>query len=707
MMALNVLKARAFLLVLTSVAALALATSVASAQTTAVLRGRIIEASTQQPAAGARVQITGTTLGAVTNAAGEYTIVNVPSGPQRITVRRLGFAPLERPLTIVAGQTLTENFNLSTAAADLDAMVITGTAGEVSKRTVGNAITKLDVGEITSKSSVLDVAEVLQAKSPGVQILPNSGTPGTAADIRIRGAGSFIGNAPVFYVDGVRYSSASLGNFGASGAGLSSYSTQVTSALSTLSPDDIESIEIIKGPAASTLYGADAAGGVIQIITKKGRGMQGVQWSGHFERGTSKLALALPNNYTVCDSVKQSDAATWPGCAGVAPNTLLTQQDPLLTDPQGLRSGDLQRLSLSVRGGGTLFSYYVAGDADRESGVFYNSQSDRKSGRGNFTFSPGGKLDVQVNTSYIQSYLRLPLGDESAEGLLLSAVRGRPGRVIAQSGYSGINGAQGYAGVSGAQASAYDNETNSDRTTLSTTANFRPFTWFTNRLTVGLDVTNSLATILSPPYSIDAQYSGEIQGVSAQRVPRNRVYSLDYSGSLLKSLTHDLESTTSFGSQVVDTRYESIFASGAGLGAPDVTLIQTAQRITASNSFSANNSVGYYGQEQLGWKNRIFLTGALRADANSSFGSNSGSIIYPKASFSWVLSEEPIFGGITEAVHANSFKFRTAWGAAGHSPDPYAATQTYTVGAVTLGSTTGSAIRVSSPGNPNLRPERG
>lgn len=702
-MSLNVLRPRAVLLALMSVAALAGATSVASAQGTAVLRGRIIEATNQQPVADARVQVIGTQLATATNAAGEYSIANVPSGPQRITVRRIGFSPLERPVTIVAGQAHTEDFTLSTSAANLDALVVTGTAGAVSKRTVGNAITKLDVAEITSKSSVLDVTEVLQAKSPGVQILPNSGTPGAAGDIRIRGAGSFIGNTPVFYIDGVRYSTASLGNFGASGAGLTSYSTQVTSALSFLSPDDIESIEIIKGPAASTLYGADAAGGVIQIITKKGRGMHGAQWTAHAERGTTKLALPLPNNYTTCDSVKQADATTWPGCAGVPVNTVLTQTDPLLTDSLGLRNGNLQRYSLSVRGGSDLFSYYVSGDFDQEQGVFYNSQSNRKSGRGNFTFSPNGKLDVQVNTNYIQSYLRLPLGDESAEGLFLSAVRGRPGR--ASAALPGTT--QGYSGVNGTQANAYNNQTNSDRTTLSTTANYRPFTWFRNRLTVGVDATNSLATLLAPPLSIDAQYSGEVQGVSGQNVPRNKVYSLDYSGSIVKSLSRALESTTSFGSQVVATRYELLSGSGAGLGAPDVTLIQTAQRVSAYNSFSENNSVGYYGQEQLGWKNRLFVTGALRADANSSFGSNSGSILYPKASLSWVLSEEPAFEGITNAIHANNFKFRTAWGAAGRAPAPYSATQTYTVSKVTLGTATGSSLRVSAPGNPNLKPERG
>lgn len=667
-------------------------------QGTGTVRGRIMDASTRQPVVGAQVQIVGTAQGAVTDDAGQYMIPGVSAGEQRVRVRRVGYAPLERPVTLRAGQALTENFDLSTAATNLDAVVVTGTAGATSMRTVGNAITKLDVEDITKKSNVLNVTEILQARSPGVQILPNSGTPGAAADIRIRGASSFIGNAPVFYIDGVRYSTESLGNFGASGAGTTSYSTQVTSALSTLSPDDIASIEVIKGPAAATLYGADAAGGVIQIITKRGAAGERPEWTAHVERGNDKLTLPIPDNYTLCDSLKQTrDASLWPGCAGVPRNTVLVD-NPLRRDPYGLRTGTLQRSSLSVRGGSERFTYYVSGDFDREEGVFYNSLYARNSGRANFTFTPGSKLDFQVNSSYGQSHLRLPLGDESAEGLLLSAVRGKPGRVATNPGYAFTNGKQ---------ASAYNNQTNTERLTLSATANYRPFSWFRNRLIVGLDEANSLATILSPPLSVDAQYAGEVQGISAQRVPRNRIYSVDYNGNLLASVTSSLQSTTSFGMQVVAKRYESLFAVGAGLGAPDVTLVQTAQRISAANAFSANNSVGYYGQEQLGWNNRLFVTMALRADANSSFGANSGVIYYPKASLSWVLSEEPRLERFFDAIHTNAFKFRTAWGEAGRAPDPYSATQTYTVDKVTLGTVTGSALRVSSPGNPNLRPERG
>jgi TonB-dependent SusC/RagA subfamily outer membrane receptor len=200
------------------------------------------------------------------------------------------------------------------AASQLDAVVITGTGGAVEKRTLGNSITTINAAEITDRNTVTNVTEVLQGKTPGVTILPGSGAPGTAGEIRIRGASSLAGYKPVVFVDGVRYNIDDLGGFTATGGGTAglAQSSQVTSALNNLNPNDIESIEVVKGPAAATLYGAEAANGVIQIITKKGtKGVQSLRWGFRGERGTDKWALIPEDNYTFCDATKKAavDAA--------------------------------------------------------------------------------------------------------------------------------------------------------------------------------------------------------------------------------------------------------------------------------------------------------------------------------------------------------------------------------------------------------------
>jgi TonB-linked SusC/RagA family outer membrane protein len=674
-----------------------------AAQGTGTIRGSVVESSNRQPLSGAGVVIVGTERRTVTNANGEFTITEVPAGRVRLRASQLGHTPAEASATVAGGATARVDFALAATAVSLDAIVVTGTPGATQRRTVGNAITKLDVEEVTSATNVNSVAEVLQARTPGVQIVPNSGTPGAAPDIRIRGASSFLGNQPVVYIDGIRYDIGSLGNFSPGGAGLSPNGNfQVTSSLGFLNPEDIESIEVIKGPAASTLYGAEAANGVIQIITKKGpRGQQRAQWNMKYETGRNDLVLDFPTNYTTCDSVKISLPATWPGCVGQARGTVLTD-NPFKRDPAATRSGDIQRANLSVRGGGDKYSYYVAGDMNREEGVFSNSFSDSKSARANFVLNPTPQLDFQINTSYIDGHLRLPVGDESGNGLVLSAVRGIPGRVAT----NGDTLRSGWAGLAPYQANLYNNQTRTDRLTLGLTSNYRPWDFFRNRLTLGMDFASNLAEIISEPNSIDSP-----SGLSAQRAPRNHIYTVDYAGSIIADLPSSIESTSSFGVNYITKEFTNLFASGTGLGAPDVTQIQTAQNRDASSGYTEQKSLGLFFQQQFGFRDRLYLTGAVRVDNNSAFGSEIRRLVYPKAALSWVLSDEPALSSVFDRVRANSFKVRVAWGQAGRAPDPYSATQTFTVNTVALGTgtaaTTGSALRTSTFGNRDLKPERG
>ncbi|MBV9772507.1 MAG: TonB-dependent receptor plug domain-containing protein, partial [Gemmatimonadetes bacterium] len=220
-----------------------------TAQTAGTVRGTVVETGNRRPLAGVQVTIPGTGAAAVTNASGEYALANVAAGRVQVRAAMLGFTPSTATVTVAAGQTASADFALVATAVSLDALVVTGTPGAVSRRELGNSIVKLDAEDVTQKTTVSDVTEILQSRTPGVQILSNSGTPGAAADIVVRGAGSLTAVRPVIYVDGVRYSDAALGNFGASGAGITAFSTQVTSALSFINPEDIESIEVIKGPA--------------------------------------------------------------------------------------------------------------------------------------------------------------------------------------------------------------------------------------------------------------------------------------------------------------------------------------------------------------------------------------------------------------------------------------------------------------------------
>jgi TonB-dependent starch-binding outer membrane protein SusC len=680
------------------------AASPVQAQSTGTLRGRVVDATNQRPLAGAQVAVSGTTIVGSTGLNGDFTLLNVPAGERTITVRRIGYAPGSQTGTIIAGAEARADFALGVSAIQLDKVVVTGTGLGAEARTIGNSVTTVNVAELSEKASVLNLSEILQGKSPGVTILPGSGTPGTAGEIRIRGASSISGYKPVVYIDGIRFNTESLGNFAPTGFGASglAQSAQVTSALDFINPNDIESIEILKGPAAATLYGAEAANGVIQIITKKGsRGQQELRWTTRVDRGTTEWHLDTPVNYTTCDAARKAALVTgttdllWPGCEPVAVNDVITDE-PMRRDRNAIRDGTMQRVSLSLSGGGDRYSFYVGGDRDNDQGVFYNSYSDKMSVRGNFSFTATEKLDFSVLVNYAQTDLRLPIGDESPAGILLSAARGRPGLRVADA--IGM----GWSTINPLRSNAYNNRTEADRLTFGGTVNYTPYTWFRNRLTIGLDNTVSQATLLFLPGD-----EGEPGGASLGQNPITRILSIDYGGSIPYSLRPELEFTTSFGAQVVANQTETLVAEGRGLGAPDVTLIGTAATTTGRNTFTENNSVGYYVQEQFGWRNRMFLTGALRADDHSSFGTNFDIILYPKLSASWVMSDEPSLSGVFDAARVSSFRLRSAWGAAGRAPSAYSATQTYTVDKVTFSNSTGSALRVSAYGNPDLRAEKG
>jgi TonB-linked SusC/RagA family outer membrane protein len=678
------------------------ASTLAAQVTSGTIRGRVTDAGGQRPIQDVQVILAGTATGALTNANGDYVMSNVPVGSREVTVRRIGYARASRTVTVAANASVTADFTLSPAASQLDAVVVTGTAGAQEKRTIGNAVAQLDVADITRKTTTMNVTDVLQGRTPGVIVAAGAGTPGTSSEITIRGYGSFTNNRPVVFVDGVRMDTDDMGSFNPSGSGTGGFSGQRTSALDQINPQDIESIEVLKGPAAATLYGADAAGGVIQVITKKGkRGQQPLRWAARFEGGHQSWGVDQLTNYSTCTAARKAavDAAgvpMWSGCQGVPDNTILTDQ-PLARDPLALRDGLVRNVSTSLRGGGDRYSFYLSADAIRNEGYNFNNVDNRRSLRTNFTFNPNTETDFAINVGYIRQNLRLALGDEAANGLLLSAARGIPGRTRPREALLG------WATIEPGLANLYDNETASDRFTIGTTVNYTPFSWFRNRLTAGLDQRISTAQILSLPGDPDTP-----AGLNAMRAPKVYNYTIDYAGSLLKSLPHEIESTTSFGTQVTSRRDESITATGTSLPTREITIIGAALSVSGSNAFSEFNSVGIYGQQQFGWRNRLYLTGALRADDHSSFGSNFDAILYPKASISWVLSEEPSLKGFFDKIHASDFRFRSAWGRAGRAPEPYSASQTYGSARVALSPTTvGGALVARTYGNPDLKPELG
>lgn len=663
---------------------------------TGTVTGRVTDARSGTPITTAQVTITGTSLGAVVDAEGRFRIANVPPGSHEVRVRSIGYQPAAATVSVAADASASVNLTMNESATALDAVVVTGTAGDTRRRAIGNAVSTVSVSDVVGKSSVGNVTEVLQSKVPGLTLMPGSGEAGTSTNYRLRGAGSlYAGNTPTIYVDGVRVNRRGQGNYTVFG--------QNTSSLDAINPGDIESIEVIKGPAAATLYGAEAAAGVIQIITKKGEPGR-IRWDARWEAGHSWWPESMrPINYSVSTAARIADPVNYPGYVGTQPGDIVSHR--VMSESDALRNGGISRASLSASGGSDRYSFFVSGARDNEEGVNLNNYSRLGSLRGNFSFTPSNKLSFNTNLTYAQNHVRLPLNDNIAFGLIISSYLAIPGRKYPYP--AGLN----YFTIIPAVANTYDNQTRSDRFIVGSSAEYRPFSWFTNRVRVGLDMNIGRAELYFPPqpagldpFSARASFDlVNTKGFIAQGRPLNQDLTINYDGTVTRELSKSLVSNSSFGVQFLSNAYHRTDAYGQDLGSVGIRSVSSAAVTTGGEQDTTQKSIGFYVQQQAGWRDRLFLTGAVRVDNNSAFGSRLNRVFYPKASLSWVVSEEPFF----HLPAVDQLRVRAAWGQAGNAPGPFDAIRSYTTSVVTTATGTSSALRYGSVGNPNLKPERG
>ena len=663
---------------------------------TGTITGRVTDVRSGVPVTSAQVSVTGTSLGAAVDADGRFRISNVPPGTHEVRARSIGYQPATASFTVAADGTATVNLTMSESATSLEAVLITGAVGDTRRRAIGNAVSTVSVADVVGKSAVNNVTEVLQSKVPGLTLLPGSGEAGTSTNYRLRGAGSlYAGNNPTIYVDGVRVNSRGQGNYTVFG--------QNTASLDAINPNDIESIEVIKGPAAATLYGAEAAAGVIQIITKRGQPGR-IRWDARFETGHSTWPESMrPINYAVSTAARIADPTNYPGFVGTQPGDIISHR--VMSESDALRNGGIMKSSLSASGGSDRYSFFVSGARDNEEGVNLNNYSRLGSLRGNFTFTPSSKLNFNTNLTYAQNHVRLPLNDNIAFGLIISSYLAIPGRKYPYP--AGLN----YFTILPEVANTYDNQTRSDRFIVGTSANYTPFSWFTNKFRVGLDMNVGRAELYFPPqpagldpFSARASFDlVNTKGFIAQGRPLDQNFTMNYDATVTRDISSSLVSNSSAGVQFLSNTYHRTDAYGQDLGSFGIRSVSAAAVTTGGEQDTTQKSIGFYLQQQAAWRDRLFLTGALRIDNNSAFGASLNRVVYPKASLSYVISEEPFF----HFPAVDQLRLRFAWGQAGNSPGPFDAIRSYTTSVVTGPTGTSSALRYGSVGNPDLKPERG
>ncbi|MBM4194239.1 MAG: hypothetical protein FJ202_07675 [Gemmatimonadetes bacterium] len=621
----------------------------AAAQGGGSIRGKVIDAATQQPVANAQVFVVGTRLGSMTARDGSYSFAGVPAGPQVVRVRAIGFSPIERTVMITNGTAAPLDFAVTTAAVSLDEVVVTGTAGAARKREVGNSIAQLNLGDTPKVAT--DVSSMLAGSMAGVSISGGNGNAGSGSAIRLRGTTSVaLTNQPLIYVDGVRTRSDEYPRNGIFTGTTQRGANAYASPLSDINPADIERIEIVKGAAAATLYGTDAAAGVIQIFTK--RGTQGAaKWTAQFNTGISKL------------------------------QKFGTDTVPFLYMDPFLRNGQRFGMNAQVSGGTqNNVKYLISAGADNTDGVLPNDRDKKYNLRLNLDFSPAKNLAMSWSSAYTQDLIAQTPAGNNAQGVTLNAFR-RDRNYFASANPDTIR-------------RVLEQQLNQtiDRSTMGTTLTWTPLVKLSSKFTVGYDRA-ALENRNLRPYGFPAVPLGFIQN---QRWS-STTFSSDWVNNYEFNPRSDLRVTASAGTQYVSTLVSDVVGLSENFPAPTEATVASGAIKNADENRQTVVTGGAFGQALIGYKDRYFVTIGARVDGNSAFGRDFGFQTYPKISATWVLSDESFWKD-----QFGTLKLRAARGVAGRAPGAFAAVQTWNP----VGWGGQPAVRPANLGNPELGPER-
>lgn len=675
-----------------AIAAIALAASARAAAAQGSIAGQVIAAGTSEPVSNAQISASGGAAHATSDAQGHFRITGLAGANVTLDVRRIGYRSTQ--VAAHVGQTDLV-ITLVSSPASLEAVVVTGTVGTEQKREIGNSVATIDASDIVANSPIVSMQTLINGRAPSVVVMPTSGMVGSGQQLRVRGTSSFsLGNNPLIYIDGVR-----VNNEVATGPVNQAFGSSSISRLNDLNPEDIESIEVLKGPSAATLYGTEASNGVINIITKKGTG------------GNARWNVVLRQGQNYVQDWKSRFAQNWgiiPGTTTPVPINFDSLQMGACGDSLAPREGkrcDIyrdgrhQETEVNVSGGAGNLNYYLSGNLLDSQGADPNNDIRRYTSRMNLGLAASPTLristDFGLNTGPTQLGCEGGCGGHTWTTLLATPANYNNPR---RHGFHSLLPYQ-YDDI-------YHYWQNLDRFTGSLRIDHTPFTWFQQHLSIGLDRTREENDTYAPRIdSLVYTVGSDALGFRSVQDRTVTYRSIDYSASATYDWKPTVRFVTSGGAQFYHNAADYVSASGSVFPTPGLSTVQaTTQGKTQDQDFSEDKTLGIYAQEQLGWRDRLFLTAALRSDDNSAFGSSYNRVTYPKYSLSYVISDEPWFHVPGLGDRLSSLRLRAAYGEAGKAPTTYSALRTY-------GSASGPgdtpAVTPLFIGNPNLGPERG
>jgi TonB-linked SusC/RagA family outer membrane protein len=691
----------------------------AAAAQQGTITGRVTDEAAGRPIAGARVVLVGTAIAAQTNADGRYRIVDVRPGPVTVRVSAIGYAAVSRPITLAAGEEHVEDIGLTLQPYSLDEIVVTAT-GEQAKRAIPNVVNSIQADSLVQTRPISSINDLLNAKTPGVDVLQGN-LSGAGSRVRIRGTSSLsLNNEPLYIIDGIRMTadnnSSSIGIGGTN-----------PSRINDLNPEEFETVDVVKGPSAAALYGTAASTGVIILKSKRGRPGP-ARWTVYAEQGLIRDNNTYPNAYrgwrtlpTASTPTNSTQCILTQVAAGTCVQDSVTSFN-IFTDPDASPNGTGYRnqYGLQVSGGSDVSSYFLSGEYENEVGQLrmppfavdsvlrVRSISEmpfeqlRPNGRRRFSLRanvdahPAPKLDVSVSTGFTTSSQRLPQTDNNTTGLLSNALGG-PGHKN--------NGSTcclfGYRAFTPNEFFAETVNQDINRFIGSGTANWRPTTWLAVRATSGVDYTNRRDTDLCR--RDECVDFGTIKlGFKEDNRTDFFAYTADATATATFQLSTVLSSRTTAGLQYVKNVFDRNGAFAEDLS-PGATTVDAGAIPSVDEVTDITKTVGAFVEQHIAFKERVYVTAALRVDDNSAFGSSFKAVYYPKLGVSYVISEEPFFPAWS---WLNSVRLRAAIGASGVQPGTTDALRFFAPSIARIDNADNPVIIFSALGNANLKPER-
>jgi TonB-dependent SusC/RagA subfamily outer membrane receptor len=603
-------------------------------QATGTVSGRITDSSIGRGLPDVQVIVTGTRIGANTGPNGEYTLVGVPTGSRTLTVRRIGYQATTRTVDVVAGATVTADVALNVSAVNLSEVVVTGTGTATEKRKVGTSIATVD-SALISRAQAVTVDQAMQGKIPGAQITQNSGSPGGGGiSVRLRGVNSFIsGSDPLYIVDGVIVDNQSgqLADLGVR--------SNPQNRLADLNPADIERMEIIRGAAAAALYGSRANNGVVQIFTKRGN-IGRPRFTANTRYGIASLREQQPFNF-------------YPYDVNGLPVARFNYQDNIF------HNAPMTEQNLTIEGGNEGTRYFLSGNFANEDGIMRSTSSRRAGARINLQQQLTPKLLANVTSNYITTNNQLQAFGEQNDYGIMGSLFFAPTNVD----FRPVNGIYPLPPALGTNPLlAIDrirNPQTIERFIGSAKLTWTPLASLLVDYTIGLDNVGFDQRQFVPRGSVLGT-APLATGRSQSVLQNTRVVNQDGVSAYTWSPMGPFEMKTTGGFNYTQQRVKITQATANGL-APIGDLVSAGSIFSAAQTDVELRTLGFYGQQEVAFRDRLFLSGAVRYDASSTFAPSERWQAFPKLSASYVvLDNRP--GAL------NNLRVRSALGWAGSQP---------------------------------------